>query len=153
MGFGYRMRVATPNDPKLSDGGAGHDLCGKAEESTGHDPRSRSLERMVRRITDGLNAALSGGNVDTQFRVLVDGERVCISMPFPGDITLMAFFVPGLDGRDEPDFMTCVGLGDFAKGRRLELRLGEVGIDGHCISSAVEPLRFENADDQKRDGL
>ena len=54
----HERRSESPNDPKLRDGGAGHDLCvgeggkGKAEESTGHDPRSRSLQRMVRRRSD-----------------------------------------------------------------------------------------------------
>ena len=56
------MRVATPNDPKLSDGGAWRGACPTVErtpdatnvsgaplaESTRRDTRSRSLQRMVR---------------------------------------------------------------------------------------------------------
>ena len=69
----------SPNDPKLSDGRAGHDPCAtlRADEnraeseaatggkSTGHDAPARSLERMVRRFGDcGITLTLEATNVN-----------------------------------------------------------------------------------------
>ena len=101
------MRVATPNDPKLSDGGAGHDRCsGKAEESTGHDPRSRSLERLVRRLGLALNTGLRVLEIETASVKAEKDGRFTLQMPH-SEVHLRWDA-----GEDEPEFHVCVaGIG------------------------------------------
>ena len=51
IGFVHGMRVATPNDPKLSDRRGWRDRCAAGSAgSSGRDSRAGSLQRMVRRL-------------------------------------------------------------------------------------------------------